>query len=117
MTGQIRVLLLSITTITTITTILSPGRLFGQPNLAKAELECRHEAGEWTPCQMEVESMANRWWLSFANQRFNFRNDGKGRMTMKIGKDSRWKLVKPRWVADRTLCWDEICARGEIPLD
>ena len=112
-----RVLCLSITTLASITTVLSPASAIGQPSLATAELECRHEAGDWQPCQMGIERMGNRWWPNFSDQRFNFQNDGKGRMTMRIGKDSGWKLVQPRWVADRTLCWNEVCARGEIPLD
>ena len=28
-----------------------------------------------------------------------------------------WAEVQTRWSADGTLCWNTVCARGDIPLD
>jgi hypothetical protein len=30
---------------------------------------------------------------------------------------SRWREVDSRWIESSSLCWDGICARGDIPLD
>ena len=28
-----------------------------------------------------------------------------------------WQPVNSRWVENKDLCWDGVCARGDIPLD
>jgi hypothetical protein len=64
---------------------------------------------------MEVIDPGRRWFLVVGRQRFGFQHDGTGRMQMAV--EGRWREVTPRWLEDGSLCWDGVCARGEIPLD
>ena len=80
------------------------------------ELQCRVGGGAWQPCRMQVESLGERWWLIVADQRFGFRHDGRGGVTMQAGS-SAWRPVDARWQNDASLCWNGVCARGDIPLD
>lgn len=79
-------------------------------------LECRLPPGPWQPCQMQVERVGAHWWLLIGDQRLEFRHDGRGQVTMQRGKEN-WRQVDSRWGDDASLCWDGVCARGEIPLD
>jgi hypothetical protein len=64
---------------------------------------------------MEVVDPGRRWFLVVGRRRYEFQHDGTGRMRM--GVNGTWREVTPRWDKDGSLCWDELCARGDIPLD
>jgi len=81
------------------------------------DLECRRDGGHWQTCRMGVVRVGEEWWLDLADRRIRFLHDGSGRMRMKESNQSGWRQVQPRWIADRTLCWNGICARGDLPLD
>ncbi len=91
-------------------------RAAGNPELV-LELECRENDGRWQTCRMGVVRLGEEWWLDLAHQRIRFRHDGSGQMRMKGSRDSAWQSVQARWIAERTLCWDGVCARGDLPLD
>ena len=80
-------------------------------------MECRRQHQDWRICRFESDQQGASWQLAFEDRTVRFRHDGSGRMRMQLNDDSAWTSVQPRWIAERTLCWNEICARGEIPLD
>jgi len=88
------------------------------PALAQstAELRCRHLPGQWQRCQMVLAADGMCWTLRIGQQSIDFRHDGRGQISMRQGKGG-WHAVDARWLADASLCWDGICARGLIPLD
>jgi hypothetical protein len=95
--------------------------LVGQPVRAEpvpsgVELECRLKEGPWQKCRMEVQQVGTHWILVVGNQRIEFRHDQRGAVTM-LRPPGGWQPVSSRWEADTSLCWDGVCARGEIPLD
>jgi hypothetical protein len=79
-------------------------------------LECRLAEGPWQACRMEVVSIGSEWALVVGGQRWEFRHDGRGSVTMQHG-EAAWRPVSSRWVDNNSLCWDGVCARGAIPLD
>jgi len=79
-------------------------------------LQCRLAGGAWQPCQMQVERVGSHWWLLIGGQKLEFRHDGRGQVTMQRGNGD-WRQVDSRWGDDASLCWDGVCARGDIPLD
>ena len=92
-------------------------RAAGPPPTAQAiPLECRLEQGPWQPCRMEVVTIGSQWSLVVGAQRWEFRHDGSGRVTMRHGAGS-WRPVSSRWDDRNSLCWNGVCARGDIPLD
>jgi hypothetical protein len=79
-------------------------------------LECRLGDGPWQSCRMEVQEVGAQWVLLVGRQRVEFRHDGTGAVRMQ--KDTGgWRPVSSRWNEDTSLCWDGVCARGDIPLD
>ena len=84
-------------------------------SLRPIPLDCRLGTGPWQSCHMEVIEVGRRWFLVVQNQRIEFRHDGTGQVLM--GRSGRWQTVNPRWGEDQSLCWDSLCARGDIPLD
>lgn len=78
-------------------------------------LECRIGQGPWQGCQMEVIELGRHWFLVVGDRRMEFRHDGTGQVLM--GRDGRWYVVTPRWGEDQSLCWENVCAKGDIPLD
>jgi hypothetical protein len=81
-----------------------------------AVLECRLAAGPWQQCRMVVAPNGLAWTLELAGEAIHFRHDGRG--TVHMGRRQQpWRTVKARWLADASLCWDGVCARGAIPLD
>ena len=91
----------------------------GLPALAeqRVPLECSLDAGEWTLCTMQVERIGEHWWITTADQRIEFRHDGRGGITMRRNRATGWQAVTANWTSDAALCWDGVCARGAIPLD
>jgi hypothetical protein len=80
-------------------------------------LTCRLQQGPWLPCTMQLDANGLGWRLRIgAQQSLQFRHDGLGRVRMRRGSEP-WQPVQARWLADASLCWDGVCARGPIPLD
>jgi len=79
-------------------------------------LECRLGQGPWLACRMEVVAIGSQWALVVGAQRWEFRHDGHGSVTMQHG-EGPWRPVRSRWDDQNSLCWDGVCARGDIPLD
>lgn len=90
-------------------------------------LQCRLGQGAWQPCAMEVERPGERWSLVVGQRRIAFRHDGRGGVSIDEtasapgregpAGDSRWRPVQATWIAGPALCWNGICAQGDIPLD
>ncbi|MFN9629959.1 MAG: hypothetical protein ACK59A_06970 [Cyanobacteriota bacterium] len=89
------------------------GLAFGQ--VPAIPLECRIGKAAWQACQMEIVDPGSHWFLTIGKRRLEFRHEGTGRMRMAV--EGRWREVTPQWGEDRSLCWDTVCIRGEIPLD
>lgn len=79
-------------------------------------LQCRLGQGPWLPCRMEVQDVGLHWFLLIGSQRIEFRHGGDGAVRMLRG-EGPWRPVTAQWQADTSLCWDGVCAKGEIPLD
>jgi hypothetical protein len=99
---------------------IAPGRsaleALPQPSSQTIPLECWVGQGPWQACRMEVVAIGSQWALVVGSQRWDFRHDGRGKVTMQQGTGS-WRPVSSRWDDQNKLCWDGICARGDIPLD
>ncbi|WP_186537717.1 hypothetical protein [Synechococcus sp. BIOS-E4-1] len=80
-------------------------------------VECRQQHQEWQNCRYESDQPGRSWQLAFENNTVRFYHDGSGRMKMQLNDNGDWTGVQARWIAERTLCWNDVCARGEIPLD
>jgi hypothetical protein len=80
------------------------------------QLHCRLAQGAWQPCTMTVERIGEHWWLQVGEERLEFRSDGRGAVSL-LDRTGIARSVQPVWAADQALCWDGICARGELPLD
>ena len=84
---------------------------------AAISMECRHAHQVWSPCNVVSEQPGARWELAFNDQIVRFQHDGSGTIEMQIGEQSAWTKVQGRWTPDGSLCWNTVCARGNIPLD
>ncbi len=81
-----------------------------------AALQCRLGGGPWQPCRMEMQDMGLHWVLRIGTQQIEFRHSGDGAVRMqKAG--GPWQPVTATWQPDASLCWDGVCAKGDIPLD
>ncbi|MCH9713080.1 MAG: hypothetical protein K0U63_00795 [Cyanobacteria bacterium] len=87
-----------------------------QQPLTRVPLRCRLDGGPWRDCLMVVERMGEAWQLLLGSEQFGFQHDGSGQVQMRRGQ-APWLPVQARWTADAALCWDGICAQGNIPLD
>ena len=43
--------------------------------------------------------------------------EGSGLMRMRINERSAWNRVQASWSEEGALCWGEVCARGNLPMD
>ncbi|WP_255441005.1 hypothetical protein [Synechococcus sp. HK01-R] len=93
------------------------GARAANPAPLRIDLECNRNGGGWQTCQMRVVRIGEEWWLDLPDRQLHFRHDGSGRMRLRDSSKAGWQPVEARWVAERTLCWDGICARGNLPLD
>jgi hypothetical protein len=83
----------------------------------RAQLNCQLRGGAWEPCLLRLDADGMGWQLTIGNQpKIQFLHDGRGHVRMRDGAHG-WRTVEARWLADASLCWDGVCARGEIPLD
>ena len=78
-------------------------------------LRCRLTDGPWQDCHMQVEELGQHWFLLVGGQRIEFRHDGDGRIHM-LRQAASWQDVDSHW-EEGSLCWGQVCAKGEIPLD
>lgn len=90
--------------------------LQARPIPGRISLECRLADGPWQACTMQVEQLGAHWYLLVGGDRIEFRHDGRGSVTM-LKPSVGWRPVNSRWLEDTSLCWDGVCARGDIPLD
>jgi hypothetical protein len=79
-------------------------------------LECRRGKGPWRRCRMQVREVGAHWFLQIGAERLEFRHDGSGTVRMHSDREG-WRQVHSHWGEDTSLCWDGVCARGDIPLD
>lgn len=79
-------------------------------------LRCRLAEGPWRDCQLWVEQIGSLWSLVVGEERIGFRHDGRGSVLMQRS-DGPWRPVQARWNAEAVLCWDGVCAQGDLPLD
>jgi hypothetical protein len=88
----------------------------GQQQAFMVPLRCQVNGGAWRDCQMVVEQVGALWQLVLGAERYGFQHDGSGLVRMRRG-EGEWTLVQARWSADASLCWEGLCAQGDIPLD
>jgi hypothetical protein len=79
-------------------------------------LECQLKQGPWQPCTLTIEQMGAHWWLQIGEQRLVFHSDGRGSVTLSDPTGVS-RTVQPVWTAQRELCWDGVCTKGDFPLD
>jgi hypothetical protein len=79
-------------------------------------LECRLGQGNWQPCTMTIVQLGEHWWLQVGRERLEFRSDGRGSLSLR-GSKGPLRAVQPVWGSDQALCWDGVCAKGDLPLD
>jgi hypothetical protein len=94
---------------------LAPAASLADVPLPPVALQCQLDGGPWRDCLMRIESIGQRWSLEVGREQLWFEHDGRGLVRMR--RRDRWVPVEPHWSADAALCWDGICAKGEIPLD
>jgi len=100
----------------TLGTLLCHGAAAGAQAALTVPLECRIGSAPWSPCTMTIQRFGEHWWLQVGAQRLEFRSDGRGSITMRDGSGSQ-RAVQPIWREPRSLCWDGVCAKGDLPLD
>lgn len=65
---------------------------------------------------MEVEQPGERWTVVVGKRRIGFRHDGSG--TVQMEDPARgWMPVDTFWITGPALCWNGVCAKGDLPLD
>ena len=101
--------------------VLYPGASLAQ----SVPLRCRIGDGAWQGCAMEVDEPGAHWTLVVGKRRIGFRHDGSGTVRMQDPErppqsgvyGSGWIPVDTSWIAGPALCWNGVCAQGDIPLD
>lgn len=110
--------LLSLTGLLSLSSLLvllvAPIGALAQPG--SIPLQCRLGNGPWQDCRMQIEQVGLHWWLRIGGRELEFRHDGRGNLSMQQDRGG-WRTVESRWEEDSNLCWDGVCAKGEIPLD
>ncbi len=79
-------------------------------------VECQLAQGPWQPCTLTIEQVGEHWWLQVGSQTLVFRSNGRGEITLRDPAGIT-KTVQPVWTAQRALCWDGVCTKGDFPLD
>lgn len=83
---------------------------------APVPLQCRLAQGPWRPCVMRVQILGVAWQLELNGEQISFHHDGQGQVRMRRGAHD-WVAVESRWSEEAALCWDGVCAKGDLPLD
>ena len=65
---------------------------------------------------MGIRNVGTEWWIELPERRIRFEHDGSGSVRMQTGTGGAWVTVQPTWAEERVLCWDNLCARGALPL-
>ena len=65
--------------------------------------------------QAPAAELPIRWTIELGQRRIDFRNDGSG--TVQMLDSTGWLPVETSWIAGPALCWNGLCAQGDIPLD
>lgn len=65
---------------------------------------------------MTIVRLGEHWWLQVGGSRLEFRSDGRGQVSLRTPLGNSL-AVQPVWGEDRALCWNGVCARGDMPLD
>jgi len=65
---------------------------------------------------MTIVQFGEHWWLQVGRERLEFRSDGRGSLSLR-GSKGPLRAVQPVWGSDQALCWDGVCAKGDLPLD
>lgn len=81
-----------------------------------AQLHCRLATGPWQHCSMALDADGLGWELQIGREQIRFRHDGRGAVAMERSGQP-WRAVQAHWLSDASLCWDGVCAKGQIPLD
>ena len=98
--------------------LLAPGLMcLSHAEPVAVDVECRWSHQAWEPCRFEADAVGSRWNLAFSNRRILFEHDGTGLMRMRINERSSWNSVQASWSDEGALCWGEVCARGDLPMD
>lgn len=98
-----------------IATLMASVPAYSQRTL-QVPLECQLRQGQWQPCWLTIIEVGQRWWLDVGGQRIEFRSDGRGSVTLRDAQGNS-RLVQPVWTTQQALCWDGVCAKGDLPLD
>lgn len=101
---------------TAMAALISGGGVAQAQTGLQVPLECQLQGSGWQPCTLTIERMGEHWWLLVDGQRLDFRSDGKGSVTLSDAS-GRSQAVQPVWTAQHALCWDGVCAKGDLPLD
>ncbi len=97
--------------------LIAPGIVRpAQAEPVAVDVECRWSHEAWEPCRFEADPVGSRWNLAFNDHRIQFEHDGTGLMRMRINECSSWNSVHASW-SEGALCWGEVCARGDLPMD
>ena len=79
-------------------------------------VECQLDQGNWQPCRLTIDELGEHWWLQIGARRIDFHSDGRGSVTLS-DRGGSTRSVQPVWTAQRALCWDGVCTKGDLPLD
>ena len=90
---------------------------FAHAEPVAVDVECRWSHQAWEPCRFVANPLGSRWNLAFNAHRIQFEHDGTGSMRMRINERSSWNSVQASWSDEGALCWGEVCARGDLPMD
>ena len=109
-----------------VVSLLALGIRLGPVQADPLPLRCRLGEGPWQHCSMDLDRPGERWSIQVAGRRIAFRHDGSGTVTMQdpapvstanSGDGRAWVPVATTWIAGPALCWNGVCAQGDIPLD
>jgi hypothetical protein len=82
---------------------------------------CHRGSAPLQPCQIEFQSGKApgwEWSVIWANrQRDRFRNTGSGQVEYWNARTQTWHPVATHWNPAGELCWGELCAEPNFPLD
>lgn len=82
---------------------------------------CHRGSTPLQPCQIEFRNLDSpgwEWTVLWANgQGDRFRNIGSGQVERWNARTQTWRSVETRWNQAGELCWGELCAEPNFPLD